>query len=107
VAEKHGGTTEADNLALACALGNQRKGSDLASLDPDTGQLTPLFHPRRDRWVDHFRLVQARLEGLTPVGRVTIRLLQLNLPERLEERALLIRLGFMPPAATTPTTATP
>jgi hypothetical protein len=56
VAEKHGGKTEEDNLALSCVLCNQRKGSDLTSIAPQTGQITPLFHPRRDRWQDHFRL---------------------------------------------------
>jgi 5-methylcytosine-specific restriction endonuclease McrA len=50
VAEKHGGQTEEGNMALTCALCNQRKGTDLTSIDPETGQITPLFHPRRDRW---------------------------------------------------------
>jgi 5-methylcytosine-specific restriction endonuclease McrA len=45
VAEKHGGETVADNLAMSCALCNVRKGSDIASIDSDTGLLTPLFHP--------------------------------------------------------------
>jgi hypothetical protein len=44
VAEKHGGATTADNLALACPFCNRFKGTDLGSLDPDTGQLTPFFH---------------------------------------------------------------
>src|SRR5436305_7567093 len=56
IAEKHGGLTVADNLALSCALCNGFKGSDLASVDPATGVVVPLFHPRRDRWADHFRL---------------------------------------------------
>ena len=45
VAEKHGGRTEEDNLALSCVVCNQRKGSDLTSIDPESGQITPLFHP--------------------------------------------------------------
>ena len=45
VAEKHGGKTEEDNLALSCVLCNQHKGSDLTSIDPESGQITPLFHP--------------------------------------------------------------
>jgi 5-methylcytosine-specific restriction endonuclease McrA len=49
IAEKHGGLTEADNLALACVLCNKHKGSDLASIDPQTGEIVPLYHPRRDR----------------------------------------------------------
>ena len=60
VAEKHGGLTEEGNLALSCVLCNQHKGTDLASLDPEDGRLTPLFHPRRDRWADHFRLDAAQ-----------------------------------------------
>src|SRR5947209_2175189 len=90
VAEKHGGQTEEGNLALSCVLCNQHKGSDLTSIDPQTAQITPLFHPRRDRWLDHFRLLGARIEPLTPTGRVTVRLLQLNHPDRIEERELIL-----------------
>jgi 5-methylcytosine-specific restriction endonuclease McrA len=56
IAEKHGGTTTADNLALACPYCNRAKGSDLGSLDPETGQLTPFFNPRIDVWQEHFLL---------------------------------------------------
>ncbi len=45
IAEKHGGATVADNLAFPCALCNQHKGTDIASLNPLTGELTPLYHP--------------------------------------------------------------
>lgn len=99
VAEKHGGRTEEGNLALSCALCNQHKGTDLASIDPETGQITPLFHPRRDRWADHFRLSGARFEALTATGRVTVRLLQLNHADRIEEREALLRLGPLSPPA--------
>src|SRR5881397_3868524 len=98
VAEKHGGQTEEGNLALSCVLCNQHKGSDLTSIDPETGQITPVFHPRRDRWLDHFRLVGAHIEPLTPTGRVTVRLLQLNHPDRIEERELMVALGLEPPS---------
>ena len=96
VAEKHGGQTDESNLALSCVLCNQHKGSDLTSIDPEGGQITPLFHPRRDRWLDHFRLAGAHIHPITPVGRATVRLLQLNHPERIEERELLLRLGLLP-----------
>jgi hypothetical protein len=102
VAEKHAGQTEESNLALSCVLCNQRKGSDLTSIDPETGQIVPLFHPRRDRWLDHFRLVAARIEPLTPTGRATVRLLQLNHPDRIEERELLVRLGLLPASGDEP-----
>src|SRR4051794_35180663 len=71
VAEKHGGKTEADNLANSFVICNQRKGSDLSSVDPESGAIVPLFHPRRDRWSDHFRLIDGRIQALTAAGRVT------------------------------------
>jgi hypothetical protein len=97
IAQKHGGPTELGNLALACPLCNQHKGTDLASLDPETGSLTPLYNPRQDRWQEHFALQGATIVGLSPVGRTTVRLLQLNAPARLTERELFIRLGDLRP----------
>ncbi len=95
IAEKHGGPTEADNLALACALCNGFKGSDLASIDAETGAIVALFNPRRDRWKEHFRLEAGRIEPLTAIGRATARLLQLNHPLRVEERVLLVAVGMI------------
>lgn len=94
ISQKHGGPTKPDNLALSCALCNKHKGSDLASLDPDTGNIVALYHPRRDQWVEHFQLSNHRFIPLTATGRVTIRLLQLNRQDRIEERALLIAAGI-------------
>jgi hypothetical protein len=86
VAEKHGGATESNNLALACWRCNRHKGSDLASFDPQTGQLSPLFNPRAQVWTEHFAYEQERIIGLTPEGRTTVNLLRLNSEERLIER---------------------
>jgi hypothetical protein len=97
VAEKHGGKTEADNLASCCILCNQKKGTDLGSIDPESGQLVALFHPRRDRWSDHFRLIAGRIEPQTATGRVTAQLLGFNTPERIEERTLLALAGLLEP----------
>jgi len=96
IAEKHGGTTTADNLALACPYCNRFKGTDLGSLDPETGQLTPFFNPRTQRWTDHFRLDGARIVPLTPEGRVTVAILRLNHPDRILERQRLIEAGKYP-----------
>jgi hypothetical protein len=95
ISQKHGGLTKPDNLALACTLCNKHKGSDLASLYPETGEITPLYHPRRDLWPDHLQMSNARLVPLTPVGYVTIQLLQLNRLDRIEERKLLLELGIL------------
>ena len=94
IAQKHGGTTEVDNLALSCTICNKHKGSDLTSIDPETGEIVPLYQPRRARWSDHFRIENARLLALTPTARVTIRLLQLNHPHRVIERELVIAAGL-------------
>ena len=95
IAEKHGGTTDSDNLAVACAICNGHKGSDLASIDLESGAIVPLFHPRRESWAEHFRLAGGQIEPLTPQGRVTVRLLQLNHPERVQERELLAAAGVI------------
>jgi 5-methylcytosine-specific restriction endonuclease McrA len=96
IAQKHGGATSEDNLALSCTLCNQHKGSDLSSIDPLTQKLEPLFHPRQDTWLEHFRLEGATIQPLTPKGRVTVRLLQLNQVSRVSERQLLIEAGYYP-----------
>ncbi len=90
IAEKHGGLTKLNNLALACSLCNKYKGSDLTSIDPNTGEIVPLFNPRQDLWLEHFQLKDAVIIAKTAKGRVTERLLQFNISDRLEERKLLI-----------------
>jgi hypothetical protein len=96
VAEKHGGATVSENLALACPYCNRHKGSDLGSMDPQTGQLRPFFHPRTQAWSDHFRLEEALIVALAPEGRVTVAILQLNHPDRVLERRRLIEVGVYP-----------
>jgi hypothetical protein len=95
ISRKHGGSDETDNLALSCALCNKHKGSDLTSIDPETGEIAPLYHPHRNSWIDHFQLHEAQFMGLTPTGPATIRLLQLNRSDRIEERRLLIAAGML------------
>jgi hypothetical protein len=95
IAEKHGGLTTADNLALSCILCNKYKGSDIASIDPLTGIVVPLFHPRLEQWVEHFAYQAGELLGLTPKGRVTVYLLRLNRAERVAERRILVQAGFI------------
>jgi hypothetical protein len=90
IALKHAGQTTSENLALACFDCNRFKGSDIASIDTVTGELLGLFNPRTQRWFEHFRLNGAHIIPLTTVGRVTERLLRLNLPSRVKIRARLI-----------------
>lgn len=93
---KHGGETTADNLALACYWCNRLRGSDLATIDPDTGQVTTLFNPRQHQWVDHFRLDGAFIVPLTAEGRATAALLKFNQADRLTARQILADSGYYP-----------
>jgi 5-methylcytosine-specific restriction endonuclease McrA len=96
IARKHRGPTVDENLAWACYLCNLLKGSDIASVDLETGQIVRLFNPRVDNWADHFRLADGQIVALTPIGRVTEHLLQFNQPLSVHERQLLIAAGRYP-----------
>ena len=93
VAKQHGGHDDTENLALACHRCNLRKGPNLTGVDPSSGEVAPLFHPRRDRWAEHFLLRGARIEGITPVGRASVHVLQMNDARRVELRTELLALG--------------
>ncbi len=93
IARKHGGSSLKNNLAYACFHCNTHKGSNIASLDPASGLLTPLYHPRNNLWTQHFVWQGALLEGLTPAGRATIQTLVLNLPLLVAVRQSLTEEG--------------
>jgi hypothetical protein len=97
IAEKHGGRTVSDNLCFSCFWCNSHKGSDISSIDwQNDEQLSWLFNPRTQNWNDHFRLGDGRIVGLTPEGRVTVFLFQLNVPTLVLERQLLVMRGLYP-----------
>jgi hypothetical protein len=96
IAEKHGGPTTLDNLAWSCFYCNRFKGSDLASIDPNSQKVVVLFHPREQRWNRHFRLNGALIEGITASGRATATLLHMNDSERVAYRLGLIEIGHYP-----------
>ena len=91
IAEKHGGQTLAENLALSCSLCNQAKGSDIASIDPDTSDTVRLYNPRQDQWREHFYLESESgiIHPKTAIGRVTVKLLRINRLESLPIRQIL------------------
>ena len=101
IARKHHGGDELDNLALACFACNNRKGPNIAGVDQDTGALVRLFHPRRDAWEEHFAWNGPQLQGRTPVGRVTVDVLAINLPHRIQLRRMLAIEGVFPSSAET------
>ena len=96
IAEKHRGTNTLENLALACFDCNRFKGSNIASIDPESGELTSLFNPRTQKWNNHFEIRGGQILPLTAIGRVTERILRLNLPARVEVREMLTEMGDYP-----------
>ena len=99
ISVKHGGRTIVENLGLACTFCNRFKGSDIATLVVGTNQLIGLYHPRTQRWSEHFRTDGPRVQGLTDVGRATALLLCMNLFDRLHERLPLSQAGLYPSEA--------
>ncbi|MEQ1752392.1 MAG: HNH endonuclease [Prosthecobacter sp.] len=83
---KHGGTDALENLCLACIDCNLHKGTNLTGIDSETDEITPLFHPRKDNWDEHFGWNGIHIAGRTTVGRATIRVLDLNDDDRLDLR---------------------
>src|SRR5437870_3521279 len=96
IARQHQGQTILENLALSCLRCNAHKGPNIAGVDPATGQLTRLFHPRQDQWSAHFEWDGARLIGKTAEGRTTIVVLGINHPAYIEVREALIKEGVFP-----------
>jgi len=96
IAEKHGGPASLENLAWSCFYCNRFKGSDLASIDPNSQKVVILFHPREQRWKRHFRLNGALIEGITSSGRATVTLLHMNDSERVAYRLGLIEISHYP-----------
>ena len=98
IAKKHRGPTRANNLCLACFACNNHKGPNVAGVDPKTKKIVPLFNPRRHKWQRHFRWEGPVLVGLTPAGRATVVVLEINLDYRVAFRQGLIDEGVFPPA---------
>lgn len=91
--KQHGGSSDAENLALACDRCNLHKGPNLTGIDPLTDSVALLVNPRRDQWDEHFELGEALVVGKTPVGRATVELLQMNAWRRRQLRAALLDEG--------------
>ena len=94
-----GRTNSFDNLCLACFHCNRRKSDAVSAIDPVTGKLCSLFNPRRDRWNEHFIWSSDKLLllGLTPEGRATVHLLELNRERIVRIRAADLAVNRHPP----------
>ena len=88
-----------DNLAFSCQGCNILKATKTQHIDPLTGVIAPLFNPRIQNWKDHFTWDESwqSIIGITPIGRTTASLLQLNRPFVVNLRRILILAGEYPP----------
>ena len=55
-----------------------------------------IFNPRTDRWEEHFLVQNSGIRGITPIGRATAWLLQMNCAERMNLRRELMTMGRWP-----------
>lgn len=94
-----GGQSSLNNLAFACLGCNGYKHSKIEAIDPTTKQIAPLFHPRKDRWSEHFTWneTSTHIIGLSPTGRATIETLRLNRISLVNLRQVLCAAGKHPP----------
>lgn len=94
-----GGGNEPSNLALSCQGCNNLKFVSIEAVDPVTGVMVPLFHPRQQRWSQHFLWSQdtTGVVGRTPIGRATVERLRLNREGVVNLRRVLATIGQHPP----------
>ena len=90
---KHGGGDSADNLALACDRCNLHKGPNLTGIDSESGEIAALFDPRHEDWDEHFGYDGPLVVGLTPTGRASVAVLNMNAPRRVQLRVQLLLNG--------------
>lgn len=99
-----GSSDDPDNLALACQRCNGYRYNFTTGIDPETGEIIPLFNPRKQKWSDHFiwSADSLKIISITPTGRATCNRLDLN-DERHNEgsivkaRRLWVKGGWHPP----------
>jgi hypothetical protein len=91
------GTSELSNVALAWPACDLHKAGRVEAIDEQTGKLAPLFNPRTNAWMDHFRFEGYITLGLSPMGRATVRALYFNQPRRLQIRRAEVLFGLFSP----------
>jgi hypothetical protein len=92
------GPDDQSNLALASRSCNLFKSNQQSGIDDATAELVRLFHPRLDRWDEHFRADSAdgTICGLTSVGRATIACLRMNRDIHRQARRAWMALKLYP-----------
>jgi 5-methylcytosine-specific restriction endonuclease McrA len=99
IPRSQGGKTVLRNIAYSCQGCNNHKYAHTHGIDSMTGRETPLYHPCKQRWRDHFAWNDdyTLIEGSNPPGRATVETLHLNREELVNLHRVLHSLGEHPP----------
>ena len=97
IAIKHGGTNDLSNLAWACTICNNLKGTDIGTMLLPEQTIVRFYNPRTDIWEEHFETSKALINSKTEIGEATVKIFQFNSLERLRERQELSKAGLFPP----------
>ena len=97
IPQSKGGISDLENLALACPNCNLHKAGKTTAVDPASSKEVRLFHPVRQRWLEHFRFEGFQIQGVTAVGRATVEALNLNHTRRQRIRQVEEAFELFPP----------
>jgi hypothetical protein len=94
-----GGEPQWDNLCLSCPTCNRHKANRSTALDPQHGEDVSLFHPRQQRWNDHFTWMHdgTQLKAFSSAGRATLEALHANRLAIVRLRRYWVVLNLHPP----------
>jgi len=94
-----GGSSNQENLWLACRPCNEFKGARTHALDNLTGRKVRLFNPRKQQWKRHFEWSAdgTRIIGKTDCGRATVAALRMNHVTIVIARQNWVVAGWHPP----------
>jgi 5-methylcytosine-specific restriction endonuclease McrA len=87
------------NICPACPNCNSHKTNKILGIDPESGEEVPLFKPRQQKWTEHFEWDKTgtKIVGRTKVGRATVAVLKMNLPDIVAWRSIIVGIGGYPP----------
>lgn len=96
VPSAHGGPTKLENLAFACPSCNLKKSDRVQAQDPKSMKVVSLYDPRQHQWDHHFQWQGYKINGISAIGRATVKALNLNHRRRLLIRKAEKKFGLFP-----------
>ena len=94
---RHEGKSVLNNLALSCGTCNRMKAADIGTYLNENLEFIRLFNSRIDTWSQHFEINLGEIFPITSIGQAMVKLLNLNNPDCIILRQLLITSKRYPP----------